>query len=138
MPTPTAGRYLASHFWNSLALIGNLGETAPHLLILPSSRTRSFPVTPSSMNSNSPMYLLFCSTRMTSLASLEAGMTTHSFLCLISEFCRAMKRFARMLVTGTLYPSPLLGALPEGELLRDLSKTLPPEEEVLLPYRRSV
>src|SRR5579884_2802625 len=47
------------------------------------------------MNSNSPMYLPFCITLSTSWASLDAGITRHSFLFLNSLLYIVEKRFGR-------------------------------------------
>src|SRR5271169_5482523 len=109
---------------------------APHLLILPRSWTLSFPETPSSTNSNSPMYRFFWSTRITSLARFEAGMITASFFLRISAFCSEAKRFARMLVTVIL--PCLLVVFPEAQLLGYFSEALPAEDEVVGPDDRSV
>src|SRR5579863_7503716 len=135
VPTPTAGRYLCSQSTSFSDLTGNLGEITPHLFILPISCTRSFPPTPSSMNSNSPMYRRFWRTLSTSLARLEAGMTMHSFLFLISEFWRLAKRLARMFVAAMSF---LLVVLPEAELLSDFSEALPAEHKVVGPDHRAV
>src|SRR5579875_1250992 len=59
MPTPTAGRNCLSHLMNSFFLTLYLGEITPHLFILPKSWILNLPAMPSSMNSNSPMYLFF-------------------------------------------------------------------------------
>src|SRR5579884_2117596 len=59
-------------------------EITPHLFILPKSWILNLPAMPSSMNSNSPMYLFFCMERRTAEPSFEAGTTRQSFLFLTS------------------------------------------------------
>src|SRR5712691_12151872 len=108
-----------------------------HLFILPRSCILSLPPSPSLIISNPPMYLLFCRTVRTSPARPEAGMTMHSFLCLISEFWRLAKRFASTFVAGIFYRS-LLIVLLESKLPRNLPETLPAEHEVVRPDDRAV
>ena len=56
IPRFLAGRYLDSHFSNSLTFTENLGLITPHLFIRPFNLTMNLPDFPSSMNSNSSIY----------------------------------------------------------------------------------
>src|SRR2546428_12935075 len=68
------------------------------------SHARSYilglPPAPSVIRSNPPMYHLFWRTVRTSPARLEAGMTMHSFFCLLSEVLKRPKRVRSTFLSG--------------------------------------
>src|SRR5579884_2887474 len=135
MPTPTAGRNCLSHLMNSFFLTLYLGEITPHLFILPKSWILNLPAMPSSMNSNSPMYLFFCMERRTAEPSFEAGTTRQSFLFLTSLLKIVENRFANTLFDGIRMKSPaekkILFVFFEAKLGCKFSKTLPTKHQIV-------
>src|SRR6185437_3042395 len=86
----------------------NLGVTIPHLLIFANSWILNLPDLPSSICSNSPIYLCFCITRSISLANLDAGITMHSFFLRDSLLYKVVKRLDSTFNAGIIEFTPLL------------------------------